>query len=498
LDVAGNSMPMFPMYFDIDNQPPNAFNLLTPLDSAVVNIPTPNLTWQATTDSAGGSGLSKYQLWINGIKNIDSIPISSTTTAPNAVLAEGSYSWYVKAFDKVGNVRKSTQTRTFFVDFNPPSTFTIISPAKGDTIKASRPKFVWHQSVDAGSGIKRYVLNVSGQVPDTIATADTSALFPTVLANGAYTWFVAAYDRGNNSKSSDTGNFVINLLPPSVPTLALPSNHSSSLPVLLRMKWYSSLGADTYKVQVSTDSTFNSVFAENKSGLTDTTDSIGTSLSQNMLYYWRVNATNTAATSAWSEVWNFMTIMPVPSLVTIVGPNSMAVLTVDSLVFVWSKGSPNVDKYSLEIFSDSLLTVAALVDSSITDTSRLCTGLANKTTYWFHVKAHNGSGWGAYSDTRKFSINVPTAAVLPKSFSIKAFGLGNSSKMLRYALPVQCHVSVRFYDLRGRTVGSFVNQIQGAGYYALPLPISTWATGSYILDFQAGTFVRKEKITLAR
>jgi hypothetical protein len=493
-DVLGNIAPIFPMSFFIDNQPPGAFNLLTPLDSAVVNIPTPNLSWQPTTDSASGSGISKYQLWVNGVNNIDSIPISTTTTAPSAVLAEGSYSWYVKAFDKVSNVRTSTQTRTFFVDYNSPGAFTLISPVKGDTVKASRPKFVWHKSVDAGSGIKRYVLNISGQVPDTIASADTSAQFPTTLSNGAYTWFVVAYDRGNNSKNSDTGNFVVNVLPPVVPILATPSNHSSNQPMLLRLKWYSSIGADTYRIQVSSDSNFNTVFTVNQSGLTDTADSVSTPLTQNTIYYWRVNATNTAATSAWSEVWNFATVMPVPSAVTLLAPSSAAIITVDSVVFLWSKATPSIDKYSLEISSDSLFSAMVFVDSAVTDTSKTCKGLANKTTYWHRVKAHNSSGWGAYSDTRKFTLDVPNTAVLPKTYSFNFSGMAASKGFIRYALPVATNVSFRLFSVQGKLVRTFINANQATGYYQVPLNLDGLSRGCYLIDFKAGKFIIKKKM----
>jgi hypothetical protein len=228
---------------------------------------------------------------------------------------------------------------------------------------------------------------------------------------------VVAYDRGNNSKGSDTGNFFVNVLPPTVPILASPTNKSSNQPTLLSLKWYSSIGADTYKIQVSTDSTFSSVLAENKSSVIDTTDSVSTALSQNTLYYWRVNATNSATTCAWSEIWSFMTIVPVPSKVSIISPVNTATIAVDSVSIIWSKGIPSVDKYCFEMASDSLFATKITSDSSISDTTRMCRGLADKTTYWFHVKAHNSSGWGSYSDARKFSVNIPSSVIMPKTYS---------------------------------------------------------------------------------
>lgn len=303
-----------------------------------------------------------------------------------------------------------------------------------------------------------------------------------------------AYDRGNNSKGSDTGNFVVNVLPPTVPILASPSNKSSNQPTLLRLKWSSSIGADSYKIQVSSDSTFNSTFAENKSGVTDTSDSISTALSQNTLYYWRVNATNSAATSIWSDIWNFMTVVPVPTKVSIVSPANAASVVVDSVNIIWSKSTPNVDNYCLELSADSLFANIISSDSTITDTSKICKGLTNKTTYWFHVTAHNSSGWGSFSDARKFTVNIPTSVVLPKTFSFKFSGLSASNSFIRYSLPKSCNVSFRLFNVQGKLIRTFINAEQSSGYYQVPLNIADLSRGCYLMDFKAGSFAVKKKM----
>ena len=48
-------------------------------------------------------------------------------------------------YDKVGNVRQSP-TWTFYVDWEAPTTFTLISPADNETVTTSRPAFKWHSS----------------------------------------------------------------------------------------------------------------------------------------------------------------------------------------------------------------------------------------------------------------------------------------------------------------------------------------------------------------
>jgi len=87
-DSLGNNQPSYSRIFYIDNAKPNAFSLTTPTNNQIVSLPTPNLTWQAVTDSTGGSGMCKYQLWINGVNNRDSIPTTQTTVAPSSALAQ--------------------------------------------------------------------------------------------------------------------------------------------------------------------------------------------------------------------------------------------------------------------------------------------------------------------------------------------------------------------------------------------------------------------------
>ena len=210
-DSLGNNQSSYSRLFYIDNAKPNAFNLTTPTNNQIVNLPTPNLIWQATTDSTGGSGMRKYQLWINGVKNRDSIPIAQTTVAPSSALPQGAYTWYIKAFDNVGNIRQSTQTWTFYVDWEPPTAFTLVEPIDNATLTVSRPLFKWHHSSDIGSGLDKYELCISGQAPIVILPSDTSKLITFDLPNGNYTWYVKAYDVAGAFTSSNTHNLTINL-----------------------------------------------------------------------------------------------------------------------------------------------------------------------------------------------------------------------------------------------------------------------------------------------
>jgi hypothetical protein len=133
-----------------------------------------------------------------------------------------------------------------------------------------------------------------------------------------------------------------------------------------------------------------------------------------------------------------------------------------------------------------------LADSTITDTSTILMSLAANTSYWWQVKAYNSSGWGPFNSKCKFTI-LP-ASVLPNQRNVRALDVHYSNNVLRYALPNPCFISVKYYDVKGRTIASFVNKFQGPGYFTLPLQVYSWSKGAYIQVFKAGSIEKSEII----
>jgi fibro-slime domain-containing protein len=182
----------------------------------------------------------------------------------------------------------------------------------------------------------------------------------------------------------------------------------------------------------------------------------------------------------------------IPGQVQLINPQDTAKIQADLVTLVWNKAAPAVTKYMLQVATDSGMSHILLVDSTITDTSTALMSLAANTSYWWEVKAYNSSGWGPFSTKYKFAI-IP-GSVRPNRREVRAFEVHYSTNVLRYALPVQCYVSVKYYDVKARIIASFVNKIQSAGYYTLPLPVSSWSKGVYIQVFKAGRFERRETI----
>jgi hypothetical protein len=130
-----------------------------------------------------------------------------TTTA----LADGVYAWTVAAYDDVGNTSAYTDVWSFEVDTTPPAPPVLLSPADGAVFTDTTPTLTWQPSADAAG----YWLDFNGTPMDL---GDVTAYTTTALADGVYTWTVAAYDDvGNTSAYTDTWSFeVVDTVQPEV------------------------------------------------------------------------------------------------------------------------------------------------------------------------------------------------------------------------------------------------------------------------------------------
>ncbi len=95
--------------------------------------------------------------------------------------------------------------------------------------------------------------------------------------------------------------------PPLPPNLLSPPNNTFNQLSSIRFIWNKSIGAQTYRMQVSQDSLFTNLVV-NDSTLTDSTIVV-TNLNTNRYYWWRVNAKNPMGTSPFSAVWKFGTFL---------------------------------------------------------------------------------------------------------------------------------------------------------------------------------------------
>jgi len=194
----------------------------------------------------------------------------------------------------------------------PPAAPSLSAPVNGATGVAVPATLSWNASTGAAS----YTAQVSTSSAFTTFAYNTSGITSTstsvsgLAANTLYYWRANATNAGGTSAWSSTWTFTTsNVVPPPVPaapTLVSPVNGATGVAIPAALSWNASSGADSYSVQVSTSSAFTTL-AYSASGITSTSTS-APGLALNTRYYWRVKATNTAGTSAWSATGNFRTV----------------------------------------------------------------------------------------------------------------------------------------------------------------------------------------------
>ena len=96
-----------------------------------------------------------------------------------------------------------------------------------------------------------------------------------------------------------------------LPTLASPSNGATNVSITPTFGWSGPncdprYSVTSYRLQVATDASFLSIVVD-QSGIGGTLYTLGVPLSANTIYYWRVKAMNSQASSDWSAYRNFTT-----------------------------------------------------------------------------------------------------------------------------------------------------------------------------------------------
>ena len=206
-----------------------------------------------------------------------------------------------------------------------------------------------------------------------------------------------------------------------------------------------------------------------------------------------------------SRIINYNGVEPMvlPSAPVLVSPANSEVIDSSSILFVWQQSQPQVSKYSIELDTTDQFT-SPFVNSDITDTTYLFTGLLGDKNYWWRVKALNSAGWGDYSEVRTFSTLFVSVgddeSQLPVKFSLEQNYPNpfNPSTRINYSLADEQLVSLVVYDMLGREVARLVNERQPAGEYELEFDAASLASGTYIYKLIAGDFVSVKKMTLLK
>ncbi len=501
LTITQNSAVPTTYKSELINTPPSERNLPSTLD-LVSFVRHFKITKGSGADVISASIKINYDTMNvdDGVRNSSNLRIAKNDGAGNWIDLGGD----ATSANFVGNITSSIPF-TSFGDFtlannnggtnklggHPPSSPLLLG-VDNEAINVSiTPTLMWNKPISSSNFHIQLATDslFNSLIFEDSTLTDTTKLVGPLNNKKKYYWRVSAKNIIGTSPYSNTFNFTTIVAKPGVPQLSSPLTGIENQPTDLNLVWNKAADASEYYLQVSTDSLFSN-FLIADSTIADTVKSLN-SLQNNSKYFWRVGSINAAGKSAFSQTWNFKTIIAAPDIPSLIQPSNNA-LNLDTTVnIVWSK-IYNASFYIVQLSVDSTFNSFILNDSSVTDTSKQISGLSSNTKYYWRVASRNLGGNSSTSPTWNFSTKILTSVdrlsgTLPKEYKLyqnypNPF---NPSTTIRYALPKDSKVILTVYNLIGQIVKELKNDIEPAGFHELNFNAGNLASGIYIYQITA-------------
>jgi hypothetical protein len=368
----------------------------------------------------------------NGFNNSDPLvykawDASAATEFTTVQVAYSGASSYLRTDGLYGG--EAIYELTSFLAVGIPAVPPLSTPANNATGVSTSPTLSWG-SVPTASGYDLQVSTNSGFTSIVVNQTGISATSHALsgLASGAtYYWRVRATNLVGSSSYSAARSFVTQVQTPAAPTLSNPADGASGISTSTTLSWQSVSGAASYDVQVSTASTFSTLFL-NATGVTTTSRALS-GLANGTTYYWRVRGVNAGGAGSFSAVRSFTTVPAVPAVPTLSVPANGSTGVATSQALSWNSVA-GATSYDLQVSPVSNFATTLVNQTGITVTSFSPSGLASNSTYFWRVRAVNSSGNSSYSAPWSFttSASAPAAPALVSPAN-GATGIGASTAL---------------------------------------------------------------------
>lgn len=281
-------------------------SLITAADEvgAVKAPPTavPEFSWTAVAEAA------QYRLQLSqdiGFNSHIDFTTPHTRYIPITInnISDGLWYWRVRV--ESPTVGPYSPIWTFTKQWASPHNLPILTSPAADAILEfyDSPAFAWQPVI----GAAYYRFQISSAPEFAVLLYNQNTLATThqplnKLQNGSYYWRVVPIDpAGRTGTISEVRRFELGYN--QIPVLLEPANNS--FPTFTpTFRWTAVRGASYYRLEYSTDPTFNS--AINRIDTRNTTYTPERSLPNDINHYWRVRAYSGASISNWSPVWTFL------------------------------------------------------------------------------------------------------------------------------------------------------------------------------------------------
>jgi hypothetical protein len=245
---------------------------------------------------------------------------------------------------------------------------------------------------------------------------------------------------------------------PPAPMPFYPPNDTLINDGIPTFKWHKPLYASKYKFEVYSDSSLSNVLYSD-STIIDTT-ATPTFPTTDSVFYWRVKGGNSYGWGPFSATQSFL-LQISPQAPELIYPPADTTIN-DSLPdFVWHRLSV-ASKYQFEIYSDSSLSHAVHIDSTLIDTTLIPGFTTTDSMFYWRVKGGDSLSWGPYSAERFFRLNrnsqgVDDNGILPQSVDLEHNYPNpfNMETAIMLSVPLGASGRLEIFDIGGRQVREF-------------------------------------------
>jgi hypothetical protein len=273
--------------------------VLTPADNSISSTYTQLFMWDDL------EGASEYHIQI--VKPSFSVIqqfIADTTVHYNQfaiTLQPGHYQWRIKGEN--GSSSTSYQTYTFTIDSTNDlsnQTVHLLSPANNGYVNDLQQTFSWDALPSATNYIFQAFTSSNSPIAASLQSTPNNFVNYSFPSQGTYKWKVYAQNATSSTIASEA-TVIIDTITPATPIQISPLNDTNLVVDPVQLKWNSSYGATSYRLQVSTNPTS---FTETDTVLTGTIYNFSTAAGT--IYYWRVKAIhNQVSESAYTPAKSF-------------------------------------------------------------------------------------------------------------------------------------------------------------------------------------------------
>ncbi len=403
-------------------QPPDAFNLLDPVDGFISDITSVNLDWSIATDPDPGDFVT-YDVYVSTSPIDLGIPVATGLAVTNYTFIgtdDTQYWWRILANDSFGFSTWSDDLWSFSIAVpEPPSPFSMLLPADGTELDNGLVSLSWEASIDPDPGdnvtYEVYVSTDQGDLGLPVASGLNLTWYDfTGVDNTVYYWRIKAIDSNSPGVwATDQWSFIVDI--PQAPgqfSLLLPDSGTVSADTTITFIWEEPIDPD-----ITEDLTYEIYISENP---LDLGPPVATGLTNTFYifdgeddteYWWRVRAVDSDLLTVWStELWSIsIYYADLPYAFDLVAPPDGWGTNDTEISLVWRSTSdpdPGDSIYYDVYVSTNPDDLGPPIASGLTDTTYLYTGMDN-TVYHWRIHAVDTNTGGRLSAKWDFAIALP-------------------------------------------------------------------------------------------